>query len=139
MKIAGYESQGVGVSGEFEMSFAYEPIPDERFRIVIPPYYKELPRIVRREKSEDRPVLFGSVVDEQGSPVAGAVVCASYARYGRTDENGRFALAVPPSDASNSLSPRDFPMFVWAFEENEPYRVAWTITIPRSLDNNKAS
>ena len=127
VRIAGFENEGVGEGREFEMEFAYEPMPDELFRIVIPPYYRELPRIIRREDSEDQAVLFGTVVDEQGSPVAGAVVCASYARYGRTDEAGKFSLTVPPSDGSNSLSPRDFPMFVWAYKEGKPDCVAWMI------------
>jgi hypothetical protein len=127
VRIVGVENDVVGQGREFEMSFAYEPVSDDLFKIVIPPYYKELPRLVRRRDWQEHAVLFGSVVDEQGNPVAGAVVCASYAQYGRTDENGKFSLTVPPSDGSNSLSRRDFPMFVWAYRQDDPYRVAWRI------------
>jgi len=128
LKISGREKGYDGRQKDFELSFDYEGIAEEIFSISIPADYQELPRIVSREPSEERnEVLFGTVVDEQGNPVANALVCASYAHYGHTDQNGQFALLISPVDGSGSLGPADFPMFVWASKGGDPYRVAWTL------------
>jgi hypothetical protein len=80
---------------------------------------------VDEERETPREVLFGKVVDERGYPVAGGRVFGSYAQHGRTDANGSFALLTSPHDSE--LGPSDFPMFVWAYQDNDPYRVAWTV------------
>jgi protocatechuate 3,4-dioxygenase beta subunit len=84
-----------------------------------------------RDDEEDnveyKELLYGSLIDERGNAVAGARVFGSYAQHATTDSNGSFALAISPEDGSNSAGPADFPMYVWAYEENDPYRVAWTL------------
>jgi protocatechuate 3,4-dioxygenase beta subunit len=79
------------------------------------------------QNSEPSPLLSGSLIDERGNAVAGARVFGSYAQHATTDSNGSFALDISPEDGSNSAGPADFPMYVWAYEENDPYRVAWTV------------
>jgi protocatechuate 3,4-dioxygenase beta subunit len=79
------------------------------------------------EIEQRRRILFGTVVDERGSAVTDARVFASFALHGRTDANGGFALVISPTDGSNSLGSVDFPMYVWAWRENDPHRVAWTL------------
>ena len=127
VRIVGREKDDGRRSQTFEIAIRYEPIPDETFDTAVPSGFAELPRTTNRPEKNEREVLFGKVVDEQGNPVAGAEVYASYAHHGRTDENGEFALAVHPDDGSGSLGPADFPMFVRAFRADEPQRVAWTI------------
>ncbi|MHC4694232.1 MAG: FG-GAP-like repeat-containing protein, partial [Planctomycetota bacterium] len=127
VRILGREKEDSGRKKEFEIMLRYEPIPDETFDTAVPASFQELPRIANRPRSEEREVLFGKVVDEQGNPVADAEVYASYANHGRTDEKGEFALLVHPDDGSNSLGPADFPIFLRAFRKEEPQRVAWTI------------
>jgi hypothetical protein len=126
VRIVGREKEDSGRK-DFEITLHYEPIPDETFDTAVPVSFQELPRIANRPHNEEREVLFGKVVDEQGNPVANAEVYASYAHHGRTDENGKFALLVHPEDGSNSLGPADFPIFLRAFRTDEPQRVAWTI------------
>ncbi|MHC4545485.1 MAG: LamG-like jellyroll fold domain-containing protein, partial [Planctomycetota bacterium] len=127
VRIVGQEKEDSGGKKDFELTLRYESISDETFDTAVPVSFQELPRIANRPHSEGREALFGKVVDEQGNPVAGAEVYASYAHHGRTDENGEFALLVHPDDSSNSLGPSDFPLFVRAFRTDEPKRVAWTI------------
>jgi hypothetical protein len=127
VRIAGQESQEQGQTRDFEIVFDYEPIPDDVFITAIPPSFRELPRVTNLLYRQENKVLFGTVVDEQDNPVADARVYASYADPGRTDKDGKFSLPVPARDGSNSIGSVDFPMFVRAFSNNDPYSVAWTI------------
>jgi len=128
VKVVGQEMECGTVTRDFEMTFDYEEIPDETFNITIPDGYTELPRVTERQESKGRQeILLGEVVDERGNAVSDARVCASFAHYGRTDSEGKFALVISPTDSSNSLGSMDFPMFVWAFKEDESRRVAWTV------------
>jgi len=127
-KISGREIGYDGQQKDFELSFDYQVIPDEIFSVSIPPDYRELPRITGSEdRTERNEALSGAVVDEQVNPIANARVFASYAHQGRTDESGNFSLLVSPIDGSGSLGTADFPMFVWAYRDVDPYHVAWTL------------
>lgn len=128
LKISGREKGYDGRQKDFELSFDYEVIANEIFSVSIPADYRELPRIIGGEDlTEHNEVLSGVVVDEQGNPVANARVFASYAHYSRADENGNFSLLVSPIDGSGSLGSLDFPLFVWAYEDADPYHIAWTL------------
>lgn len=86
----------------------------------------------RRDKrqvkaKQGKRVLFGTVVNRQGKPVPNARVFASYAQHGKTNKSGEFALRVSPIDSSGEIGIADFPIFVWAFAEDDPYHVAWTL------------
>jgi protocatechuate 3,4-dioxygenase beta subunit len=100
-----------------EVIYEYQPIPVEKFSLVIPPGYTELPRV--------RPRLFsGKVVDEKGKPVAGAEICTSNGSLSaRTDEKGEFAIKLHPG----RLSIGRFPMVVRGFKGDDPNRLAWTL------------
>jgi len=127
-RITGREKEYEGQTREVEVTFDYEPIANEVFRIVMPADYRELPRITSSEGLEERKqILMGKVVDEKGNPVGSARVFGSFAQQGRADESGQFSLVISPTDSSNSLGPMDFPMFVWAYKDDEPYRMAWTV------------
>jgi hypothetical protein len=128
LKVTGREKEYAGQARDFEITFDYEVIPDALFSVEIPDDYRELPRITSCELEEERrQILFGKVLDERGYPVADAKVFASFAHKGRTDADGVFALLISPADQSNSMSSADFPVFAWACEDNDPYRVAWTV------------
>ncbi|MHC4214362.1 MAG: LamG-like jellyroll fold domain-containing protein [Planctomycetota bacterium] len=128
LRITGREKEYAGQSRDFEITFGYEVIADDLFSIEIPDDYRELPRITSSEPEEERrQILFGKVLDERGYSVADAKSFASFAHKGRTDADGVFALLIPPSDGTNSLGSMDFPMYVWACKDNDPYRVAWTV------------
>ncbi|MHC4623110.1 MAG: carboxypeptidase-like regulatory domain-containing protein [Planctomycetota bacterium] len=128
LRVTGREKEYEGQTREFEATFDYEPITDETFSIAIPADYRELPRLVGSEREEERrQILMGKVVDKGGNPAAAARVFASYAQCGSTDESGNFSLVIAPTDSSGSMGPADFPMFVWAYKDNDPYQMAWTL------------
>jgi hypothetical protein len=117
-----------GQTREFEVTFDYEAVADEVFSIAIPADYRELPRVVSGEREEERrQILMGKVVDERRYPVGNARVFGSFAQQGRAGEAGEFSLVISPTDSTNSLGAMDFPMFVWAYEDDEPYWMAWTL------------
>jgi len=100
-----------------EVMYEYEPIPVEKFNLVIPPGYKELPRGKTR-------LFSGKEVDEKGNPVTDAEICASNGDIrGRTDEKGEFAIKLHPGRQSIN----QFPMIVRAFKGDNPNRLAWTL------------
>ncbi|MHC4648831.1 MAG: LamG-like jellyroll fold domain-containing protein, partial [Planctomycetota bacterium] len=128
LRVTGQEKEYGGQTGEFEITFDYEPIADDVFSVAVPAGYRELPRIVSSQTQEERrQILLGKVVDDKAYTVANARVFASFAKHGLTDESGQFSLLIPPTDSTNSLGPMDFPMFVWAYQDYDPYRVAWTM------------
>ncbi len=88
------------------------------------------------EEEPREPILFGTVIDIQGNPVAGAMVYSSYANFGITNNKGEFELLVPPTDGSGSIGTADFPMFVWSFTD-DPSKIAWTlIRDPEAAEDN---
>jgi hypothetical protein len=99
-----------------EVMYDYQPIPVEKFCLIIPESYTELPRI--------QPRLFsGKVTDEQGKPVAGAEVVTSNENIlGTTDERGKFAIPLHPRYSS-----LQFPTVVRVLKADRPDRVAWTL------------
>ncbi|MHC4620331.1 MAG: carboxypeptidase-like regulatory domain-containing protein [Planctomycetota bacterium] len=128
LRITGREKEYEGQTREFEVTFDYEAVADEVFSIAIPADYRELPQLGGSERQEERrQILMGKVVDERGNPVGNARVFGSFAQQGRADDAGEFSLVISPTDGSNSLGAVDFPMFVWAYEDDEPWRVAWTL------------
>lgn len=102
-----------------EMTFDYRPILSEKFRLVVPSDFTELPRIEFR-------ALSGKVVGENGEPVAGADVVTSGQEIlpGKTNQNGAFYIGLPPSESLKSLH---LPLFIRAFKADNPHRVAWTV------------
>jgi hypothetical protein len=128
LRMTGRQKILEGQTREFEVAFDYEAVADEVFSIVIPADYRELPRVVSGEGEEERrQILMGKVVDERGYPVGNARVFGSFAQHGTTQANGSFALVISPADSSNSLGDADFPMYVWAYDGNDPHRLAWTV------------
>ncbi|MHC4527680.1 MAG: carboxypeptidase-like regulatory domain-containing protein, partial [Planctomycetota bacterium] len=105
---------------KIEAHFDYDPIPDEIFSTDAPQGYK-LERIVYPE------VMSGKVLDGRGNPVTDAQIYTSFAGEARTNENGAFALCKPPAAHYKWLHARDFPVFLRAFQEDNPNEVAWTI------------
>jgi protocatechuate 3,4-dioxygenase beta subunit len=100
-----------------EIIYDYQPIPIEKFSLVIPPGYRELPRGKTR-------LFSGKVVDEKGNPVKNAEICTSARDLrGRTDERGEFAVRLHPGRQAIN----EFPMIVRAFEDDDPNRLAWTL------------
>lgn len=126
VRIVGHQAVYRGQVRTFEMTFNYEVIPETMFSTIIPAGYRELPRTNDTLGLDRENVLFGMVTDESGNPVPNAWVFASYAQYSRAMGNGEFALVVPPTDGSNSIGSADFPMLVWAYDD-DPHHVAWTL------------
>lgn len=105
----------------WEAVFDYNPIPEEAFDLTIPPDYVQLPR-------RERPSVSGSVVDEEGKPVADAEVYVPWREaglWGQTDENGDFVIKLPPY--ARRLP--ELPIVLRALMRNDPYRVAWTFAM----------
>lgn len=95
----------------------------------IPSDYREFPD----DTSEDGlVVLAGVVIDQQDNAIPDARVFASYAAPGQTDTEGTFALSAPPTDGSHTIGSVDLPMFVWAYTDDDPDSVAWTVIRPPS-------
>ncbi|MBN2589075.1 MAG: hypothetical protein JXA96_04380 [Sedimentisphaerales bacterium] len=89
------------------------------------------------ESREPENILFGTVLDERGNPVSGAQVFASYAESGITNSEGNFELQVPRTDGGGSIGPADFPIYVWAFKKDDPYKVAWTLIRDTELEHGQ--
>ncbi len=61
------------------------------------------------DPTADWPLLCGQVVDEAGSPVAGARIALADLDIGaRTDRRGRFCVAAPPGDRTLSVVAQGF-------------------------------
>ncbi len=128
------DGSGMGMPGPvtFDLVFRFDPIPEDVFTPSVPEGYEKLPRLERGK-------LMGRVLDEQGEPVPGADVYvtsdsapSSFAAAERANEQGEFTVTMDPPGAPHaSLS---FPVFVRAFSEEDPARVAWTLL--RSPDDN---
>jgi outer membrane lipoprotein-sorting protein len=111
------------VTFTFEISYSYDPIPDEFFSTEIPEGFTELPRLEPFS-------LSGTVIDENGYAVEGAIVygaCLSIGSKGElqtsvTDANGDFVLRAVDETFSKRL-----PGFLKAFKPDDPTRVAWTL------------
>jgi len=104
-----------------EMTFGYEPIPDDVFAMAVPEGYKELPR-------KQRGIISGKVTDENGQAVNDAVVYAvdlwgKFAECGRTNQEGCFSFKLPPEGTNKFVF---MPVFLRAFSEDDPDNVAWT-------------
>ncbi|HCO96985.1 MAG TPA: hypothetical protein DIU00_24110 [Phycisphaerales bacterium] len=104
-----------------EYTYNYEPISMETFSTSIPPGYDELPR-------KQREVLSGKLINKRGQVVPGATVYAvdggaKFAASCKTDRWGEFSFKLPP----DNVEPLWFPIFLRAFQEDDPSRVAWTI------------
>ena len=100
------------------------------------------PDSVDNQNEEDTPrepekILFGTVIDERGNPVAGAQVFATYAESGITNSEGKFELQVPRTDGGGSIGPADFPIYVWAFKKDDPHKVAWTLIRDTELEHGQ--
>lgn len=114
-----------------EMTFGYEPIPDDVFAMVVPEGYKELPR-------KQRGIISGEVTDENGQAVGDAVVYVvdrggEFAECGRTYQEGHFLFKLPPEGADKVVS---MPVFLRAFSEDDPDSVAWTIINDPAIDRD---
>jgi len=137
VRITGYRHTTSGQTRAFETRFDYGPISDALFATSIPSDYTELPNLMPDEEPSkgDRIAVAGMVIDRQDHAVPDAWVFASYAAPGRTDAQGAFAVPAPPTDGSRSIGAVDLPMFVWAYTDDDPCSVAWTvIRRPRSGD-----
>lgn len=103
-----------------ECKFNYEQMPDEFFSTAIPEGFTELPRI-------EPFVLSGTVVDEQGQAVEGAVVSGKCQHshpvlQDVTHHDGTFAIR--PVSKKDRI---ELPIFLRAFRPDDPYRAAWTL------------
>jgi len=108
-------------SREIEMLFNYEPIDDEIFAMVIPEGFTKLPY-------KHRGVISGKVVDETGQAVDDAVVYVvsiwnRFVEKGHTDQQGLFYFELAPEGVHKFAY---MPVFIRAFSEDDPDRVAWT-------------
>lgn len=111
-----------GEPASVEVLCNYDPIPDNVFAMMIPNGYIELPR---KQKS----ALSGTVLDENGKPVANAVVFATdrmgqYSEKTLTDKSGRFVYNLPPEGTGFGIL---LPLMFRAYEPNVPDKVAWSI------------
>jgi protocatechuate 3,4-dioxygenase beta subunit len=102
-------------------TFDYEPIPDEMFAVAPPEDYTEwyVP-------------LWGSVTDQRGMPIAGAVVYAwesgsLHEESGVTDQGGQWEIKLLPHLDLPAPPAVSFPIFLWAFRTDDPNWVAWTV------------
>ena len=104
-----------------EMVFDYKQIPDEVFALVVPEGYEQLP-------GKQRGVLSGKVLDENERPVVHAIVycmdrTGDFSEQTTTGESGQFTFRLPPEGTNKLVF---MPVFVRAFCEDDPNRVAWT-------------
>ena len=108
------------VSGEVICD--YNSIPDSAFAMAIPSGFTELPR-------KQKGVLSGTVLDENGSPVANAIVFATdragqFSKKTLTDKSGNFIYNLPPDGIG---TPVWLPIMFRAYEVNVSDKVAWSI------------
>jgi protocatechuate 3,4-dioxygenase beta subunit len=120
------ERSGARRRGEqgFEMTFDYQPIPEEVFSTAIPAGYVELPRVKSR-------VLSGRVIDEGGRGVAGAEVYAPGSDFvpSITNEKGEFAIKMHPTVGIPTMVLR-------ALKKDEPHHSAWTLLRGHEHENH---
>lgn len=115
----------------FEITFDYDPVPEEVFSIQIPEGYRELPR-------KQLGAISGKVLDETGQPVTFAEVTAivgyraGKGLNGKTDAAGTFSIPLPNEEVDYV----DFPLMLLAFKNDVPDRIAWTV-IPRPGDRKE--
>jgi Carboxypeptidase regulatory-like domain len=117
--------------------FAVNGRPGRWYVYILPAVSNPSPNAIRDDgdTSEDGPVaLAGVVIDQQDNALPDAWVFASYAAPGQTDAQGAFSLSAPPTDGSQTIGPIDLPMFVWAYTDDDPYSVAWTVIRPPLSD-----
>jgi len=115
----------------YEIVFSYEPIPDKTFAMEIPEGFTELVR-------KQRGVFSGKVLDESGQGVNGAVVYVvdmwgKFAEKGQTNKKGFFSFVLPPEGVSKHVY---MPVFLRAFCEDDPNRVAWTTINNPAVDRD---
>ena len=118
MRLVGRPQKGAPLSTDVTVD--YSLIPDEVFDPVVPDGYKVLH--IRGG------AISGQVVDEDGSPVAGATVYCTdkwlrFLRQVETDPTGEFVFKLPPSNVRWV----GLPIFLRAVPRNDPLHVAWTI------------
>jgi hypothetical protein len=123
----GESSAGDAIKGEIICN--YDPIPDTVFATIIPDGYREVPR-------EKTGIISGKVIDEKNNVVDNAIVCIadkslSFTTHTRTNTSGEFSFKTPPQGTGKIVV---LPVFIRAFREDDPNRVAWTII----TDPNKA-
>ena len=114
-----------------EYIFDYEDIADEMFSLDVPEGYEKLPR-------KQRATFSGRVINEDGEPVSDAqvyIMTTFVSMHGRTDENGGFTLKKPMLPLQEKLM---FPIFVRAFREDVPDKVAWTVLTDPEVDKELA-
>ena len=119
-ELKGEPKEGNPISGEVVCD--YGAIPDSAFAMEIPEGFTELPR-------KQKGVLSGTVLDENGNPVAGATVFATdragqFSKKALTDKSGNFIYNLPPDGVG---TPVWLPIMFRAYEVNVPDKVAWTI------------
>jgi hypothetical protein len=106
---------------KWEAVFDYNTISHDRFNIEIPSGFRVLPRRIS-------PSISGSVIDEQGNPVADALVHLLRSVYrgmwAQTDAQGAFQIKLPPFRRRLEL-----PTFVRAFRPDDPSQVAWMVIL----------
>ncbi len=99
-----------------EVTYDYQPIPNEIFNLDIPPGYSLLPPV--------QPCFIsGKIIDEKGKPVVDAeIVTSDEDIKGTTDNHGQFAIKLPPGRYIGG-----FPKIIRAVINDDPNRVAWTL------------
>ncbi|MHC4212408.1 MAG: carboxypeptidase regulatory-like domain-containing protein [Planctomycetota bacterium] len=108
-----------------EIRFSYDPVPGELLSTEIPEGFTELPRL-------ESFMLSGTVIDENGYPVEGAMVygtCHSSDPKERiqtsvTDANGDFVLRAVINERYYYLV---LPGFLRAFNPDDTTQVAWVV------------
>jgi len=106
-----------------ELAFDYSPIADSKFEMMVPDGYTLLPR-------KELDTLSGKVLDQEGKPVASAVVniadrSGNYSDSVTTNGLGEFAFVLPPE--GTGVTPLLMPVFFKAFVEKDLNYVAWSV------------
>ncbi len=112
--------QDADTVGNFEIVFDYEPVSDEIFQVQVPADFKTV------EEVESR-VLSGTVLNEDGAPVARAVVSAGHSSFEpvrtTTNADGEFVIKIP-TDIGEIYN---LPMMMLALVPDDDELVAWTL------------